>query len=531
MPSLIISTVDKFAQIAFKDYVGQLFGNVKSYSEKEGFRRTNAKLPNININSLDPIEFILQDELHLIEGPLGSITGAYEVLIDELSKRFDSEKNLVHKIKYIASTATIRAGKEQVKSLFDREFRIFPPSGISDQDSFFMFYSDNHQIDEVTRGRLHFGICAPGKSRIEPQMRIWTELLQTGWIIYHEIVNGSFTETEKSHLIQILDNYWTVTGYFNSIRELAGIRAIYTQEFITWLKLLYGEDIRKILKENDPIELSSRTDSVVLPNYFEILEGNITKNNKNITNGVLTTSMFGTGVDVTRLGLMIINGQPKTTSSYIQASGRIGRNRGGLVAIFYAASRPRDLDHYEQFSSYHQSIYRFVEPISVAPFAPECNKRTLGPIVVSFLRQAEFISGFLNDEKWIDDYKGAKNILALQSNPINADIIRIILQILETRRANQPIGRDFDITENLKILEKKLKDWFDTIFNNIDQDLVFKEYTFNTRPTKSVVLGDPQHETFKKAHPEKIIIFNNAPNSFRGIEATTGFGPIYRKIK
>ncbi len=533
IPTILIGTVDKFAQLSFKDEAGSIFGNVDFFNSIFGFFRNRALPKNRTIrvdatleNPFDPPEIILQDELHLIEGVLGSMVGIYETLIDELSTRYDTDGNIIHKPKYIASTATIRAGKDQVKCLFNRSYSTFPSPGIKQEDSFFLTNRYVHALNEDVTGRLYIGVCCPGKSPQKPLTHIWGQLFQTPYEIKNEVINSGLNLNQKKLLLKNLDRFWTVVGYFNAIRELAGTRAIYIQEFITWMELLYGAtNYRNIIgRIDDPIELSSRTDSIMLPSYFEKLKNPLELIGEDPIHGLLTTSMFGTGVDVSRLGVMIVNGQPKTSASYIQATGRIGREKGGIVVTYLNPKRPRDLDHYEQFSGYHTSLYKNVEPITVSPFAPQCVSITIGPILVAFLRQSINIRNVLVSEEWRNNDEGPYYINSgtrVRKGRGNPDYDEF-LKIIQERLGKQPTNRRFDISEQLRELEVNYNRWYDLIVKNVK--IKYVEYTLSKSPEVSVVLGDPQHQTASKLQNSEIrVVFENAPNSLRGVEPTTTF--------
>jgi hypothetical protein len=531
LPTLIIATIDKFARLIYKESAGGIFGNVDSFYSKHGFFRYDANYERsqkigaiTNLPPIDPPELILQDELHLIEGPLGSIVGIFEILIEELAKRYNNDK-LRTKIKYIASTATIKSGKEQIKALYTRGLRIFPPPGIGYEDSYFIHFKKNNNIfDEKIPGRIYLGMIAPGKSTPTPFTRIWGSLLQSGYEKLKDLhSSGSFSQSD----IDNLDKFWTIVGYFNAIRELAQVRALYHQDYVAWMRLFYGDGNFRNLndKQEEPVELYSWTDSTLLPIFLKDLENSLTTEpypqcQYNVNTGVLTTSMFGTGVDVSRLGLMVMNGQPKTTSSYIQATGRIGRSGGGLVVVFLHAGRPRDLDHYERFAGYHQSLYRFVEPITVMPFAPESARYILGPIIVGLLRQAIQVGTQKISSDWLK--KGPEQINTLRPDPFMNDLIQEIIKIFKLRHEDQPIERQIDLDMLLLNLKNEITFWFNLIDAN--KELHYYEYTLTHKASKSVVLGTPQHEAAGKSNPEIKQIFKNAPNSLRGVEPTTTFG-------
>jgi hypothetical protein len=103
------------------------------------------------------------------------------------------------------------------------------------------------------------------------------------------------------------------------------------------------------------------------------------------------------GVDIPRLGLMMVMGQPKTTADYIQSTSRVGRGDSpGLIVTMLSGIRSRDRSHYESFRSYHESIYRSVEPTSVTPFSLAARKRSLAPAFVAVCRHLTADLGDLN---------------------------------------------------------------------------------------------------------------------------------------
>lgn len=276
-PSLVISTVDKFARLAYEGEAAALFGNIDHYHARYGYYRkghppvtgSNKKRyqphPPMDalhcpVSSFPPPDLILQDELHLIEGPLGSMVGIYETAVDLLCHKHVEEKEIPPK--YIASTATVRRAGPQVKALFNRSLVQFPPPALSADDRFFAVSKEAHPLDNTRSGRLYVGICAPGRGAQTPIVRLWSALLQRA----RELKDSGISEKE-------LDPFWTLVGYFNALRELAGALSLYRQDIPEWLKhrgLSTSE--RRSLDEYHRLELSSRSKSTELPNLLRRLE-------------------------------------------------------------------------------------------------------------------------------------------------------------------------------------------------------------------------------------------------------------------
>lgn len=550
LPTILIGTIDKFAQIAFNDAVGTIFGNVEKYHLRHGFTRKRVPLFSghhqirkddaswINdIEDIPPPEIILQDELHLIEGPLGSYVGVYEMAIDYLCLRKREETYL--RPKYIASTATIAACSNQIQSLYTRKFNIFPPAGLLENDCFFQYYEDLHPLEETQIGRLYIGLAAPGKSSQTTLARVFGSFLNVSFQIKEYIGNNITPIPTKYEMLNEIDRFWTLVGYFNTIKELARTRSVCNQDLREWLRQFYGYNSRVLpLNRNDPVELSSQTDSVILPMHLKnlnigLIDRQANKMNEpdSITNIVLTTSMFGTGVDVPRLGLMVIDGQPKTTGQYIQTSGRIGRNGGGIILTFLHAGRPRDLDHYEQFIGYHLAIYRYIEPSTISPFAPNCLETTIGPVSVALLRQAKEILGKTVDYEWRDNNIGPKRIIKGHHDPRNIELMKNYLQLVEDRHELQPASHKL-LEEIKKNIFTQYNDDIEKWYTLIQKKKELKYYQFLNEELEkkmvSVVLGDPQHQ-FAEMEGEIDVIFKNAPNSLRGVEPTICLGVPWRK--
>lgn len=376
-PSIIISTVDKFARLPWDEMTATLFGKVNRFCEKCGYiaegeehvgyhRNPNAKV--LDVKPFYPPELIIQDELHLISGPLGTIYGAYETAIEELCTiKINGEKI---KPKYVAATATIKHADEQVKRIFGRtESRQFPPSGLEIEDSFF-----GREISiEDYPFRLYSGICVVGHSMKTVLLRVYAVLLQ---VTENLLDNPDYKD--------YVDPYRTLVGYFNSVRELGGAVRLLDDDIrkrIQTLQKKYSYPRQRFINRNE--ELTSRIPSYKIPKVLELLDREVGNNELDVA---LATNMISVGMDVDRLGLMVITGQPKQTSEYIQASSRVGRNKPGFVVTIYNPYRPRDLSHYQNFKGYHSRLYHYVEGTTATPFASRARDRSLHAIAVSILR-------------------------------------------------------------------------------------------------------------------------------------------------
>jgi len=340
-PTLLIGTVDKFAQLPFKNEMASLFGF--------GTDRTT--------------DLIIQDELHLISGPLGTITGLYETAFDWLLKKNSKRP------KVIGSTATIRRAEQQVRALFDRSSCQFPPPGISYDNSGFAV------VDAGKAPRLYVGITTAGRSAKFAIQAVSGSVLHSGG-------------TAIGAPDPVRDGYATLLCYFNSLRELGGAIVQMLDDVPDSMSLYAsrrGETVRQL---GLPLELTSR---VSQKEILEILgELKRAAGDPDCVDVVLATNMVSVGVDVPRLGLMVVNGQPKTRSEYIQSTSRVGRSAfPGLVISILNAAKARDRSHYETFRSWHGTIYRDVEATSVTPFASRARDRALHAVLASMIRHGD----------------------------------------------------------------------------------------------------------------------------------------------
>lgn len=402
-PTLVLGTVDKFAMLPYKPEAQGIFGY------KNGEKVTSPDL-------------IIQDELHLISGPLGSMVGHYETMIHELC----TEKRPLEDIspKIIASTATISRAKEQCHALYgcktENVFQ-FPPAGLDAGDSFFA------NEDKTKNGRRYVGILASGSpSDATTAIRLFSALLYA--------TKTMNVENEKDR-----DPYWTNIGYYNSIRELGQaqtwIKADIDQHLDVMYKRRYDDKrmahevykaYRRYIRRDE--ELTSRIpgDKVTVSlsnlnlNYPPRLneDGKVKEHPIDIC---LATNMISVGLDVQRLGLMTVAGQPKTTSEYIQATSRVGRDAQhapGLIFVLYRPGRPRDKSFYEQFKLYHSKLYCHVEPTSVTPFSSPVRDRALHAIIIGMMR-LEHGEQFNQDPPRLPRTEVIEHVKAVIENRVN----------------------------------------------------------------------------------------------------------------
>ncbi|HLU45810.1 MAG TPA: DISARM system helicase DrmA [Natronosporangium sp.] len=440
-PSLVVATVDKLAQLPWRGYAGVLFGRVRHRCPRHGYRHDDldlktgcgnrhlakGHLPAVQsepVVRLRPPDLIIQDELHLISGALGTTVGLFEAAVDELCT-WQTPAGVETGPKIVASTATTKRAAAQVLGVFARQLAIFPPPVIDVGDTFF---SRQVPVTETTPGRRYLGICAHGVRLKSAQIRLAEILLIAGQTLFDRYGKPA-------------DPYLTLVNYFSSTRELAGMRralddqvagrvrthgrrkglsdrligttqTLTIQELTSRIssgdisdvlkRLEYGFDPeldtsarrRPILDEAARVLKARRSSSAGKPPPLHPLAdryGQRAKEGQAPTDVVLATSMLQVGVDVSRFGLMVVTGQPKNTAEYIQASSRVGRDprRPGLVIVLYHWTRPRDLAHFEDFEYYHATFYRQVEALSVTPYTRRALDRGTAATFVAAVRQRE----------------------------------------------------------------------------------------------------------------------------------------------
>lgn len=393
LPCFVVSTVDKFALIPWRGEVGKLFGRVnKRFDPRGGLstffnsadkgaggaKKGVPKIAETLPNGLLPPELIVQDELHLISGPLGTMVGLYETAIESLCTAELDGKKVGPKI--ISSTATVKRAQEQIQALFGRSAHtVFPPPAVDVSETFFA------QVDHESDGRVYVGVAAAGRPLKGILLRTYVPLLGAAQKYF------DFDGDEG----QPVDPYMTLAGYFNSLRELGGMRRLVDDEVRTRLRHVHKRRPRDMLEREtwlrgreikSVVELTSREGTGAISEAKDRLGYPATR--KGSVDVVLASNMISVGVDIDRLGMMVVAGQPKSTNEYIQATSRVGRdvNRPGLVVTVFHLGRPRDRSHYERFEAYHQAFYRFVEATSVTPFSGPALERGLAGLLVGLVR-------------------------------------------------------------------------------------------------------------------------------------------------
>jgi hypothetical protein len=369
-PSMVIGTADKFAMLAYRPAAGSLFG-----------RRVNSDQP---VQTHSPPGLIIQDELHLISGPLGTMYALYEGVIERLCTEREGSRQFPPKI--IASTATIRGAEAQVRALYGRvdgetqrtKVQLFPSPGLTMGDSFFGRYARSSSDGVLREGRLYLGMHGSNfPSLLTAEVRAFAAALAAPF---------SFDTKQQ-------DPWWTLLAFYNSIRELGGAKTLFDSDIRSRLKYLFNRDgfveSRRALKRVS--ELTSRLkQSEIVRMMDELSQKHDPANGNHAVDACLASNIIEVGVDIDRMSLMAVVGQPKSTASYIQVTGRVGRawwERPGLILMMYNPNKSRDRSHFEQFGSYHRRLYERVEPTTATPFSVSAIKRGLVGPLIAWARQ------------------------------------------------------------------------------------------------------------------------------------------------
>lgn len=430
-PTMLVSTVDKFARLAWEERSHVFFGGKKHR----------------------PPELIIQDELHLIASALGSVAGLYEAAIDTVLQLRGVYP------KYIASTATIRMAGQQVRRLYGREVAIFPPSGLSHEDSYF---ARTVALSERP-GRIYVGYLAPMLKRTQSLTPLAAALLLAPIELFSEHQDAD----------ELLDAWWTQVLYHGSLRGVGNSHTALASSVRDFMRLLgtttdnstappdypQGSPEERtsdaMVLRDDPTPASRQHRQRPSPVVAQLTSLQSAEENAQIfarlaqrrgedgvLDAVLATNMISVGLDVGRLALMVVNGQPLTTAEYIQASSRVGRSDvPGLVFMNYYRTQARSLSHYESFRPYHEAFYRFVEPTSVTPYTYQARLRALHAALVIVMRHAGL--GLRANDK------------ASHFDPERAEIAHAIQKLKERCAKSEPELAD----ESSQHIDRLIEEW------------------------------------------------------------------------
>ena len=349
-PTMLFATVDKFAQLAWKEEATALFNHGQDRKP----------------------ELIIQDELHLLSGPLGSLVGLFENVLLSLCT------NEKQKPKIIASTATIKNVDKQIEGLYGLKAQIFPQSITSADDTFFS------KIQESSK-RRYVGVLPTGKTFTMANLRLNSALL----FARLDIWRNSEDKTDA-------DKFWTILSYFKSLKHIGRFANKITAELTPEIKQLqvrylmnqapYNLNYTKLPYRN--LELTSRIPNEQIKKNLDKLsipfDGDLGKHHA--FDLVLATNMISVGLDVGRLNVMLMNGMPPNTAEYIQASSRVARQDQGVVFTLFDPNNTRDLSYFEDFVPFHKTFYKQVEPLSVTPFAENALDKMLFTLMITFFR-------------------------------------------------------------------------------------------------------------------------------------------------
>jgi hypothetical protein len=499
LPAFLIATVDKFAALPWVGQAGALLGGANRYDEIGFYGGAEPRGGAHLAASLPPPDLVIQDELHLIAGPLGTMAGLYETAIEALCVRELEGRTVRPKI--VASTATVRRAQDQIQALFARPLtQVFPPPGPDRRDSFF----SRTRLSSEVPARLYLGIASQGRNPKVLMRKTWLALMGAAERAYRE-AGG------HKNLQNPADPYMTVLGYFNSLRELGGARRILEEEVQNTIK---GYGARKRIGEEPGLFRDRKTFSEVVELTSRVTTDKVAEARRRLDSGfheaqrvdcAIATNMISVGLDVPRLGLMVVFGQPKTHSEYIQATSRVGRddNRPGLVVTLLNIHKPRDRSHYERFRHYHETFYRSVEVGSVTPFSARALDRGFAGALVGLARHA------LPE---LTPPQGVGRIV-----DVRAALERRLLDVFRARVDQQPTTDPDEQAERLRSVQNRVVDLLDSwqkVFEDYrvaGVDLQYQKYELD-RPRP--LLREMLDKDFESEHHRKF----RANRSLRDVE-------------
>ncbi|MBL0888796.1 DISARM system helicase DrmA [Myceligenerans indicum] len=498
-PSFVIATVDKFARLAREGEAAALFGYVGRRCDRHGYVHedydgcavaTGGTHPSNGVHGaarvrrtgrLRPPDLIIQDELHLITGALGTAVGAFEMAIDVLATWDQPDGTPVRPL-VVASTATVRNAIDQVRALYGRRVTMFPPQVLDVADTFF---SREVPVTPETPGRRYVGVSTTGVRLTAAEIVVASNLLSAGQLMMDRAGKSA-------------DPYMTLVGYFNATRELAGMARYVADDVQTaisrprrgkYFPFRYGTvgalNVAELTSRIASTEISGNLDQMAV-GFDPAFDSTASRMAWRALSDaerkkapfrdalpfdvVLATSMLQVGVDVSRLGLMLMVGQPKNTAEYIQASSRVGREARwpGLVVTLGNWARPRDLAHFEQFRHYHETFYAQVEPLSVTPYSLTSLERSLDGVLVSAARVLDAPRGEegLSPERnagWIEDAADriealAERLVARATVAGGEDAAHEVSELLKNRVGRWKARRKVVAVDQHRLVYEKVRD-------------------------------------------------------------------------
>lgn len=508
VPAFLVATVDKFAMMPWRGDAGMLFGQAAHLDEERvyGVMDETPKGARELPEGLLPPELIIQDELHLISGPLGTMVGLYEAAIDYLCERPGSG---LAPPKVVCATATVRRAREQIRALFGRKMQIFPPRGVNDGDNFFA------QTDHERPGRLYVGVGAPGRALRAVSVRTYAALLAAA----QKHFDPDGPEGQPA------DPYMTLVGYFNSLRELGGMRRLVEDEVAARVKNVEEKKPRRVIEPHPwaanrrlhlPAELTSRESTARVKETKRRLAVPRVRKKKEPLDVVLASNMIAVGLDVDRLGLMVVTGQPKTTSEYIQATSRIGRHHPGLVVTCLNVARPRDRSHYERFVAYHEAFYREVEATSVTPYSGQALDRGLVGTLLSMIRHGN---------RKLQPPLGAMELRAERASAEKA-----LEWLVKRAQGHRNLGKEAE-ERIADLIAKRGKSFLDDWEKIVDQALEGGGARTYSRNDRSVGHGPPLLFTATDDPPDsELERWFEVPTSMRDVEPNVHVWLRYRQL-
>ena len=513
-PTLLFGTVDKFAQLAHK---------VERATEKDSRRIFG------NGQCLPP-DLIIQDELHLLLGPLGSAVALYENAIDQLCSR--TENGHVIRPKIISSTATTRNTSLQIRALYDRKVSIFPKNGVDYDDSFFAFYKRYKNGGDTDwtyiAKRKYIGVLPTGRTQMTTQLRLAAILFVHRALFELEHIN----RLNDDQFIKAADYYYTVISYFNSLKEVGKTDAQFYQEFTKYTRRLY----KRVLRYSNMLEcfyaynthfkkseLTGRLSGQEAVEALSVAQnlkwspsnrlpspnGNGTWTKAKLpADMVLATNMISVGLDVARFNTIIMNSMPRNIAEYIQASSRVARSDKGLVLTLHSPFNQRDVSHFEKFREFHEKLYYYVEPISITPFSPKSVKRFLPLYLAAYIRHK------YNDvSKRVD----AHNINQTLADDIKTDIKEYFEdRMRRTKDSDEAALLTDDMLKGInQEIDRNIDLWL-TEANNNGQNLVYSiiENRFGIRNQNEISLFASPEDFEGDIPSDKWLV----PNALRVIE-------------